>query len=320
MSLINFEGPAPTNAADRKPRTEDVARADVEAPVHASNFAARFGKLPPFSVRDPAFWIHRLDTYFTCCGITDQVLKYQITANEIPEPFASELRDLLISMPEADPYDKLRDGILGRFAESRTQRVRRLLAGETLGDRRPSQFLRHLQHLLGDDAGPSEQDFLRELFLQRLPETTRLVLSASGTSVSLGDMASMADRMHEYAFHSVHAAARTQTLPMEKSHLAFSSGDGTSLQEAFRRLEMRVTSLADEIRRLQNDAKSSKSVGERVSRATVANSGRRFAHRSPSRSREITDGQCHFHNRFGDKAESCYKGCKHFAPKGQPNC
>jgi len=203
MSLINFEGALRTDSTERKPLPEDVARADVEAPIHASTFISRFGKLPPFSARDPAFWMHRLDTHFSCCGITDQVLKYRIAANEIPEPYAAELRDLLVSMPEVDPYDILRDAILAQFAESRSQRVRRLLAGETLGDRRPSQFLRHLQHLLGDDAGPSEQDFLPELFLQRMPESTRLVLSACGACANLSDLAVMADRMHEYTFHPV---------------------------------------------------------------------------------------------------------------------
>jgi len=57
-------------------------------------------------------------------------------------------------MPDKDPYVRLRDAILARHAESRTQRVRPLLGGETLRDRKPSQFLRHLQHLLGDEVDP----------------------------------------------------------------------------------------------------------------------------------------------------------------------
>ena len=317
MSLINFEGAA---APERKLCPEDRGHTALEASVPVF----RGGKLPPFSGKDPAFWISRMDTYFSCCGVTDQVVKYNIAANEIPEPFASDLRDVLIGVPASDPYDKLRDAILSRFSESRSQRVRRLLAGETLGDRKPSQFLRHLQHLLGDDAGQGEQELLRELFLQRMPEATRLVLSACEANVDISTLACMADRMHDCAYFPVHAAAKQSKSTFDHAAGA-SAADISRLHETIHRLEQRVSALTDELHHMKVTYHSSlppaKSVAssEHSSRSKDR-SGPKYSRRSPSRSRTLTNGQCYYHDRYGESAHSCYAGCKHFAPKGPPCC
>jgi len=111
-------------------------------------------------------------------------------------------------MPDKDTHVRLLEAILALFTESRALRVRRQLGGETLEGRKPSKFLRHLQHLLGDEVGPNEQDFLRELFLQRMPESTRLLLSACSAFVGLLDLASMSYRMLEQSFLPVHATEK----------------------------------------------------------------------------------------------------------------
>jgi len=309
------------DAAEREPRTEDLVGAREAPKLHAFSSVSSLGKLPPFSASDPVFWIHRLDNYFACCGITDQVFKYRVTASEIPETVASELRDLLISKPAKDAYDKLRDAIITRLAESRTQRVRRLLGGEALGDRKPSQFLRHLQHLLGDELGSSEQDFLRELFLQRMPESIRLILSASGASVRLADLADMADRMLECSFPPVHVASKRHESAGDS---AFSSDTHTNINfllESVRRLEEQVSSLAKEFHQLKVSPSAGMTMqADRPSRPSDRLSTSRYARRSPSRPRTIINGLCYYHERFGDKAHTCYAGCKHFVPKVQPSC
>jgi len=101
MSLSALDSAA--DAAERKPRPEDLAGARDTPKLHAFSSVSSLGKLLPFSASDPVFWIHRLDNYFACFRITNQVFKYRVTASEIPEIVASELRDLLTTMSVGIP-------------------------------------------------------------------------------------------------------------------------------------------------------------------------------------------------------------------------
>ena len=57
-----------------------------------------------------------------------------------------------------------------------------------------------MQQLLGDSAGPeTDSSFLRELFLQRLPGSVRMVLASTGNAMSLEALAQMADKIVEVA-------------------------------------------------------------------------------------------------------------------------
>ncbi|XP_064470019.1 uncharacterized protein LOC135384762 [Ornithodoros turicata] len=76
--------------------------------------------------------------------------------------------------------------------------LRQLLTAEVLGDRRRSQLLRSMQQLFGDRASAVDESILRELFLQRLQNTVRMILTTSST-VSLEALAEMADKIMDIA-------------------------------------------------------------------------------------------------------------------------
>ena len=90
-----------------------------------------------------------------------------------------EVRDLLLKPPEEDPYDKLKTQLIKRTAASEQRKLQQLISGEELGDRKPTQLLRRMQQLLGSKLGTGSEanSFLRELFLQRLPPSVRMVLA-----------------------------------------------------------------------------------------------------------------------------------------------
>jgi len=71
----------------------------------------------------------------------------------------------IISPPELEPYDRLKAELVLRLSTSREQRVRQLLSHEEMGDRKPSQFLRHLKSLAPD----VPDHFLRTIFCQPTP-------------------------------------------------------------------------------------------------------------------------------------------------------
>ena len=115
----------------------------------------------------------------------------------MPTEYATEVQDLLIDPPEENPYEKLKDQLISRIADSERQKIQKLLTAEELGDRKPSQLLRKMQQLLGERTA-IDNSILRELFLQRLPANVQLIL-ASANEMTIDKLAEMADRIMDAA-------------------------------------------------------------------------------------------------------------------------
>lgn len=75
-----------------------------------------------------------------------------------------------------DSYQKLKTELIKRVGSTQADKTRQLLEREVLGDRTPSQFLRHLRSLAGD--GFSEET-LGLLWASRLPIQVRTHIAAS---------------------------------------------------------------------------------------------------------------------------------------------
>ncbi len=81
-----------------------------------------------------------------------------------------------------------------------------------MGDRKPTQLLRRMQQLLGDRPGV-DSTFLKELFLQRLPQSVRMVLVSTPEGTTLSALANMADKIIEVTTPTVSVAAVSTCLP-----------------------------------------------------------------------------------------------------------
>ena len=112
--------------------------------------------------------------------------------------YASEVEDIItiISPPATNKYTTLKTELIRRLSLSQDQRVRQLLAQEELGDRKPSQFLRHLRSLAGSSR--LEDSILRTLWLQRLPTHVQQILQTQAHQ-PLDSQAAMADTICEVA-------------------------------------------------------------------------------------------------------------------------
>jgi hypothetical protein len=64
---------------------------------------------------------------------------------------------------------------------------------EEMGDRRPTQFLRHLRTLAGSSVPP---DVLRTLWINRLPPNIQAIIAAQSQD-ALDDVAQLADKIAE---------------------------------------------------------------------------------------------------------------------------
>jgi hypothetical protein len=127
-------------------------------------------------------------------AITRQQTKFNYVVSQLNPQQAAEVEDLIIAPPEQEPYDQLKSELVRWLSTSCKQRVRQLLSHEEMGDRKPSQSLRHLKGLAPD----VPDDFLRTIWASRLPPHMQAIL-AGQTEGSLDSTSQLADRISEVA-------------------------------------------------------------------------------------------------------------------------
>jgi hypothetical protein len=147
-------------------------------------------RLPPFWRARPAVWFAQAEAQFELSAITRQRTKFNYVVSQLNQ----QHEDILTSPLEHEPYDRLKTELVRRLSTSREQRVRQLLSHEEMGDRKPSQILRHLKGLAPD----VQDEFLRTIWASCLPPHVQAVL-AGQTEGCLDSASNLADRICEVA-------------------------------------------------------------------------------------------------------------------------
>lgn len=235
--------------------------------------APRELRAPPFSQEKPSLWFAQLLT---------EVDKYNRVIPLIDTRSAAEVESLIINMPATTPYQQLKTTLISCFSRSREATLLQLLDRETIGDRTPSQYWRHLKSLVPD----IDEEVLKTRWLSHLPEQTKACLVIQERA-SLDDQAKLADKLQEaYAPNSVAAVANTH-------------GDSE------------ISQLTKLIAQLTAQIASTQTAPPHTSRRHRGNrsSSRR---RSRSQSRNVANGEpfiCFYHSKFGNDARKCQQGC-----------
>ncbi|XP_065197783.1 uncharacterized protein LOC135829307 [Sycon ciliatum] len=303
------------NAGPPDAPAQDGPAARTIAPV---NF-----KLPPFWPGDPQLWFAQAEAHFSNHRINTSRARYNVIVSSLAPEFATEIRDLLIAPPEDEPYAKLRAALTTRTQKSEQIRLRELLSTADVGDSKPSKVLRRMQQLLGGKS--LDPSILRELFVQRLPPAVRQILAATPTTLSLEELAALADKVAESTVpsantqvHAVSEKATSKTAAVgstaSSATTCFSpSSDSTTqlslLRSDLDKLCLTVQALT-KVRSRGHDDCPIKTAGFPTRDRRTG----RSASRSPSRAVRIedtdSDDVCWFHAKFGDKARRCRSPCR----------
>ena len=266
-----------------------ASSSSVAPPVLPHPVASVSLKLPPYWPNDPAVWFAQVEAQFLTRNLTSQATKYAYVVASLQPEIAQEVRDLLLNPPTTQPYDQLKSALIQRTSASEQKRLHQLLISEELGDRKPSQLLRCMHQLLGDNS--LEDRILRQLFLQRLPTNVQLILASTSDTVSTDDLALLADKILAVAppqpfIAAVHSDSPTTT---------------TQIQDLRGQIDTLTTQLHTVINQLQAQPRSR-------SRGRSPTPSRSFPRRNSSATRP-TGSSCWYHWRFGAAARKCDPPC-----------
>ena len=231
-------------------------------------------KIPVFIPTDPALWFTMVESTFQLAvpkPITDSKTKYNYCVAHLPPEIAMIVRDVIITPDIADPFQNLKQEIIHRCGETKSQEIRRLLAGEQLGDRKPSELLRVMQrraehHNISDN-------LLLELFLQQLPSNAQFIL-ASVQDLTPMKAAEIADKVLDITPPQVSAVCTTNS----------SNADSELLKE--------LKLLREEVASLRRSRSRSRSRSH-------------FRQKSPGFNKDF----CWYHQKFKSKAKKCVPPC-----------
>lgn len=236
-------------------------------------------RMPPFWPSKPALWFAQVEGSFNISNITTDVTKFYYVVSQLEPQIAAEVEDIIISPPSSNKYEMLKSELIKRLSKSKENKVKQLLLHEELGDRKPSQFLRHLRHLAGEDV---PQDFLKTVWSSRLPSNIETVV-ASQPTLDLQALADLADRVHDIAAPQHQVASMT------------SKASSFTMEEMARQ----ISELTKSVQRLSRSDNRSRP-RERFNR-------KRSTSRSQSSYRKYPT--CWYHSKFGPKANWCIKPC-----------
>ncbi|XP_046143422.1 uncharacterized protein LOC123988228 [Osmia bicornis bicornis] len=156
--------------------TSDTCGDDSRDSKDAISVAATPIRVPTFWPQKVSLWFRQLEAQFVIGRIIKDETKFGYIVAQLDGKYAEEVEDIICNPPESNKYGAIKAELIKRLSDSDTTRVRKLLETEEIGDRPPTQFWRHLKELAGSAVN---EDFLTELWKNRLPTQTQLVLTAT---------------------------------------------------------------------------------------------------------------------------------------------
>ncbi|KAJ0169665.1 hypothetical protein K1T71_014850 [Dendrolimus kikuchii] len=247
-------------------------------------------RVPPFYPNRPSLWFLQLESQFALANITTEATKFHYALAHLDPETAAIIEDVITAPGAADKYQKLKNELIKRVSVSREKKIHQLLTNEELGDRKPTQFLRHLKSLAGADV---PEDFMRSIWTSRLPISTQTII-ASQLKLPLDEIAELADRIHE-------------VVP-SRPQIAAASTETPSTSSAPHPLSHQVAVLSQQMQTMMLKMdKMSRQRGRSTTPQRYRRGRSSSARRSNSNYKRFPT--CWYHHKFGDKATRCRQPC-----------
>lgn len=227
-------------------------------------------KVPRFWKENPSLWFAQIEAQFELHQISNERTKYFIIIADLDHEILNQVSDI-VTNPPFDAYKKIKERLVEIYSITEDQRIQTLLTNMQIGDTKPSSLLRQMKSLAN---GGVTDDFLRNMWLQRLPPQTQAILATS--SEPLESLAKMADKIGD-----IQAPTNSNI------------SEVYSLKDISNQIEV----INSKIRKLQDNRDRSR------------NKSRGRYEESPSSRSASENGFCYYHRRFKERARKCRSPC-----------
>lgn len=253
-------------------------------------------KLSTFTPDCPDLWFVIAERSMAESGVTNPANKLTCCLRSIDNCVLKDIRDIVLGQTPAgqDEYEYFKERIVQRFTDSKNVRITKLLQDQEMGDRTPSQYLRHLKHQCGNSI---TEDALRVVWVKGLPKQMRVIM-ATQEDVPLEKAAALADtiletqRMPEYSGSSAIAAVNVERQP----------------NDMLAEMLVKTMTMLGEI--MQTDRRYPR-------QRSRSRSSSRPRGMSPSQ-QSRNEGLCWYHLKFGAQAHKCIQPCAYNRNQSQP--
>lgn len=260
-------------------------------------------RMPPFWPQEPAVWFAQVEGQFVLSNITSDATKFYYVLSQLDHQYATEIKDIIVNPPATNKYEKLKTELISRLSASREKELKRLLIHEELGDRKPSQFLRHLQHLAGPEV---HDDLLRTIWINRLPIAIQAAIASQPTPQTLEALAGTADRVWDLTPSSPQVASTSTSAMAHNATIDFMANQIAELTRQMHDMRAELNSRSRPRSRYNGPQRNNRSRSRGPSQNRSQSSYRRWP-------------VCWYHSKFQSQATKCVKPCDFSSGNGQSN-
>ncbi|GFR08686.1 transposon Ty3-I Gag-Pol polyprotein [Trichonephila clavata] len=250
-------------------------------------------KLPPIWTNNIKLWFVHSESNFALSAITNDQTKYNNIIVAIDPETLSSVSDILFKPPATNKYNDFKERLIAEFSDSANKQIRKLLSELQLGDDKPSHLLRKMRVLA---SGSSLNDnFLKTLWLQRLPSEMQSILSVS--SETLENLAKLADKIAE-----VRTDPFLNVSVMDKSTSSNPALPTNPREDLPNPLYQEVVALRQQVDALRQQFQRFSGWKSRNRSRTRSNFSRNTTR---SLEREGSSEICYYHSKFSRHAKRC---------------
>lgn len=274
------------------PRSDNMNANGDNAATAAEITAVQNCKLPRCEEKEHIeMWLTQIESIFASSRITSENTKYHLTIAALPTSMLYQVSEVVKKPPETNKYTTLKNKLLACFTDSTDKRVQKVLNELELGDRKPSELLRHMRQQLD---GKLDDDVLRVKWLSCLPTSAQRILKVFKAN-SLDELAAAANEILDTTPTNGVFAVKTN---MEVNATSVNNYDAvatelSALRASFAQLAATNKTICDLLQAQANNT----------------NYNQRSNHRFRSPSPRRNNRYCRYHYKFGEMANKCEQPC-----------
>lgn len=282
---------------------------------HTPRVGVVFLPIPDLAATKPSVWFTLFEQALANRNLNSEAQRYGQLVVRLT-PALIEASEDIILMPESEKrYELLKQRIISNATPSERDTLMQLFSGLVLGGKKPSELLREMRRL----AVPTKlhESFLRELWLQRLPQAVQVAIVAN-INLNLDQQAAAADAVHERIIPpSIPPTYMCNPLSTDKDkeieHLRETIAQ-MSTSDRKSRPKVSLDDLQQQLSDLRSLVTRGRSPGRSPSPRRNATPRRR------ANSPELdSNGVCWYHKEFGNNARRCKQGCRYQRSRASEN-